>query len=189
VDVTNTGTVAGKEVIQVYVHDHQSRLIRPPKELKGFAKIELQPGETKTVAIALDFRAFAYYNPAYKQWITEDGEFDILIGSSSADIHCTETVTLESSLTLPSVLDDESTVRDWLEDPKGKVVFGPTYEKMKQRMRGTFGDGASDQAIGMDMTGFMLEMPVLSLLQFQQKSWDRPVHEIVADLLRQVHDQ
>ena len=55
VDVTNTGKVTGKEVVQVYVHDHKSALVRPPKELKGFAKVELQPGETKTVTLALDF--------------------------------------------------------------------------------------------------------------------------------------
>ena len=83
VDVTNTGKMAGKEVVQVYVHDHKSSLVRPPKELKGFVKVELQPGETKTVSLALDFRAFAYYHPGYKQWITEDGQFDILIGASS----------------------------------------------------------------------------------------------------------
>jgi len=187
VDVTNTGTVAGKEVVQVYIHDQKSGLIRPPKELKGFAKIELQPGETKTVTIALDFRSFAYYNPAYKGWITEDGDFDILIGASSADIRFTETVTLESSLSLPSILNIESTTREWLEDPKGKVIFGPTYEKMRERMKSTFGDGESDQDIGMDMTGFMVEMPLLSLLQFQESAWDRPAHEIVEDLLRQVH--
>ncbi len=89
VDVTNTGKMAGKEIVQVYVHDQKSGLVRPPKELKGFAKVELQPGETSTVSIELDFRAFAYYHPEYKQWITEDGEFDILIGASSADIRCT----------------------------------------------------------------------------------------------------
>ncbi|MEJ2353658.1 MAG: fibronectin type III-like domain-contianing protein, partial [Anaerolineales bacterium] len=60
---------------------HESRLVRPPKELKGFAKVELEPGETKTVSVPLDFRAFAYYDPAYRQWITEDGEYDILIGA------------------------------------------------------------------------------------------------------------
>jgi beta-glucosidase len=86
VDVTNTGKLAGKETVQVYVHDQKSDLIRPVKELKGFAKVELQPGETKTVSIHLDFRAFAYYHPEHKQWITEDGDFDILIGASSADI-------------------------------------------------------------------------------------------------------
>jgi len=78
VDVTNTGPVAGKETVQVYVHDQKSRLVRPPKELKGFAKVELQPGETKTVTTQLDLRAFAYYHPAYKQWITESGEFEYL---------------------------------------------------------------------------------------------------------------
>jgi beta-glucosidase len=188
VDVTNTGNVAGKEVVQVYVHDQKSRLIRPPKELKGFVKIELQPGETRTVTIPLDFRSFAYYNPAYKQWITEDGDFDILIGSSSADIRFSETVTLESSLNLPSLLDHESTIREWLDDPKGNVAFGPTYEKMRQEMK-TLGTSDEDSdGVGMDMTGFMMEMPPLSILQFQQRSWDRPAHEIVEDLLRQVHN-
>ena len=94
VDVTNTGKLTGKEIVQVYVHDKKSKLIRPVKELKGFAKVDLQPGETKTVGISLDFRSFAYYDPAHKQWITEDGEFDILIGSSSADVRFSETVTL-----------------------------------------------------------------------------------------------
>jgi beta-glucosidase len=82
VDVTNTGKLAGKEIVQVYVHDRKSRLVRPPKELKGFVKVELRPGETKTVSVDLDFRAFAYYHPGYKQWVAEDGEFDILIGAA-----------------------------------------------------------------------------------------------------------
>lgn len=121
VDVTNTGKVAGKEVVQVYVHDHESGLVRPPKELKGFAKVELQPGETKTVILTLDFRAFAYYHPAYQQWITEDGEFDILVGASSADIRCALTVMLQSTLELPCILNRESTLRDWMEDPEVDV--------------------------------------------------------------------
>jgi beta-glucosidase len=192
VDVTNTGQVAGKEVVQVYVHDSKSRLMRPFKELKGFAKVELQPGETKTVNIALDFRSFAYYDPAYKQWVTEAGDFDILIGSSSADIRFTETVTLESSLALPSLLNEESTIREWLADPKGKVVFAPTYQQMRQKMNATFGtaDEGSEEGdgeIGMDMNGFLLEMPVLSILQFQEKAWPKPPHEIINDLLQQVH--
>ncbi|HEX7599880.1 MAG TPA: glycoside hydrolase family 3 C-terminal domain-containing protein, partial [Polyangia bacterium] len=98
VDVTNTGKVAGKEAVQIYVHDQKSGLVRPHKELKGFAKVELQPGETKTVSIRLDFRAFAYYHPAYRQWITEDGDFDILIGASAADLRASLAVTLQSTL-------------------------------------------------------------------------------------------
>jgi len=188
VDVTNTGKMAGKEVVQVYVHDHKSKLIRPLKELKGFAKIELGPGETKAVTIALDFRSFACYDPAYKQWVTEDGDFDILIGSSSADIRFSETVTLTSSLTLPCLLDKESTIREWLADPKGKEVFTPTYNSMRQKMNSTFGsDAEGTDEIGMNMDGFLLEMPVLSILQFQEKDWPKPAHEIVNELLQQVH--
>ena len=118
VDVTNTGKVAGKEIVQIYVHDHKATLVRPVKELKGFAKVELQPGETRTVTIALDFRAFAFYHPSYKQWIVEDGEFDILIGASAADIRGRQTVTLQSTAQLPSLLSRESTIRDWLEDAR-----------------------------------------------------------------------
>ena len=67
VDITNSGKLTGKEIVQVYVHDQRSGLIRPEKELKGFAKVELQPGETKSVSIQFDFRSFAYYHPKYKQ--------------------------------------------------------------------------------------------------------------------------
>ena len=127
VDVTNTGKLAGKEIVQLYVHDQKSGLIRPEKELKGFAKVELQPGETQSVSIQLDFRSFAYYHPRYKQWITEDGEFDLLIGASAADIRCRLSVTLKSTLNLPCILDKESTIREWMDDPRGKVIFGSYY--------------------------------------------------------------
>ena len=151
VNVTNTGTVAGKEVVQVYAHDRKSDLVRPTKELKGFAKIELQPGETRTVTIPLDFRAFAYYHPGYRQWVTEDGEFDILIGASSVDIRCTETVSLQSSLKLPSLLNNLSTIRDWLEDPKGKVVAEPVIGEVMPQMMKLFGAGENEApASGME---------------------------------------
>ena len=115
-DVTNTGAVAGKEIVQVYVHDHASVLARPFKELKGFAKVALEPGETKTVSIPLNARAFAFYHPGHSQWMTEDGEFDILVGASSADIRLQAAVTLQSTSALPSLLNRESTVRDWMND-------------------------------------------------------------------------
>jgi beta-glucosidase len=184
--VTNTGKVAGKEVVQVYVHDKMSALARPPKELKAFAKVELQPGETRTVTLALDFRAFAYYHPAYRQWITEDGEFDILIGASSADIRCTRTVTLQSTLELPSLLNRESTLGDWMEDPRGKRVFGPLFQQMTARMQAAFG-GGEGEAIGMDTMGFLMQMPLLGMLHFQEGALPAPPEEMVDGLLAQVH--
>lgn len=186
VDVTNTGQVAGKEIVQVYVHDRKSGLVRPPKELKAFAKVALKPGETKTVSLHLDFRAFAYYHPAYRQWITEDGEFDLLIGASSADIRCTQTVTLQSTLELPSLLDRESTLRDWLEDPRGQHVFGPLFQQMKPQMLATFG-GEGSEDIGMEVSDFLMDMPLLNVFEFQENTLPASPEEMVAELLAQVH--
>lgn len=191
VDVTNTGQVAGKEIVQVYVHDRQAGLVRPVKELKGFAKVELQPGETKTVSIPLDFRAFAYYHPDYRRWITEDGEFDILIAASAADIRCALTVTLVSTLDLPCILDKESTVREWLADRRGQTVFGPLYAQMEADVRALFGGGderyGNESAIGMDIMEMFNDMPLVSVLMFQQQALAGHPEEIVAELIQAVH--
>jgi len=187
VDVTNTGSVIGKEIVQVYVHDRQSALVRPPKELKGFAKIELQPGQTKTVTIPLDFRAFAFYHPGHGQWITEDGEFDILIGASSADIRCTQTVTLHSTQKLPSLLNPASTIREWLDDPRGRVVFAAVFQQMMDGMNQVMGgDSDAHEMIGMDMMGMVLDMPLLSVLYFQDAALPATPEDIVNGLLYQV---
>ncbi len=183
VDVTNTGKAVGKEVVQVYVHDHKSGLVRPPKELKGFSKIELQPGETRTVSLALDFRAFAYYHPAFHQWITENGEFDILIGASSADIRCIQTVTLESSQELPSLLNRESTVRAWIEDPRGKDVIAPLLQQMETQIQVNFGGGEADR---MEALGFMMEIPLLNALHFQESALPISPEDLVDGLLAQI---
>jgi beta-glucosidase len=160
--------------------------VRPPKELKGFAKVELQPGESKTVTISLDFRAFAYYHPAYRQWITEDGEFDILIGASSTDIRHTMTVTLHSTLELPSILNRQSTLREWVEDPRGMSVLAPFYEQMNDQMRANFG-GDDREQIGMDPMGFLMDTPLTGLLYFLGSTMPTSPEEVVDELLAQVY--
>jgi len=192
-DVTNTGKLAGKETVQVYVHDSKSGMIRPEKELKGFAKVELKPDETKSVSIQLDFRSFAYYHPKYKQWITEDGDFDVLIGASSADIRANLKVTLESTLNLPCVLDKESTMREWLADPRGNAVFGPLYSKFETAAHKDFGSEgedryASEGSMGMDIMEMFNDMPLVSGLLFQKDAWDKHPEDIVEKLLEQVHN-
>jgi len=84
--VRNTGRRPGDEVAQVYVGDAHSRVPRPVKELKGFARVALKPGEKKAVSILLDRRAFAYYDTTGKQWTVEPGDFTIAVGSSSEKI-------------------------------------------------------------------------------------------------------
>jgi beta-glucosidase len=84
--VKNTGTRAGKEVVQLYVADKEASLPRPPKELKDFVKVSLTPGEAVTVTFKLDARAFSFYDAHAGAWVVEPGEFEVLAGSSSRDI-------------------------------------------------------------------------------------------------------
>lgn len=85
-DITNTGDVFGAEVAQLYLCDPVSTVPKPVKELKKFAKVELNPGETKNVTLTLTERDLSYYNVALHRWVAEDGKYHVLIGSSSWDI-------------------------------------------------------------------------------------------------------
>jgi beta-glucosidase len=86
VDVTNTGARAGAEVVQLYVRDVEASLRRPEKELKGFAKVVIEPGRTERVRFTLDDRAFSFWDTQSGGWRVEPGEFELLVGASSADI-------------------------------------------------------------------------------------------------------
>ncbi|MGA9554632.1 MAG: glycoside hydrolase family 3 C-terminal domain-containing protein [Candidatus Sulfotelmatobacter sp.] len=84
--VRNSGSRAGAEVVELYVHDGHSSVDRPVEELKGFQRVELTPGESRDVHFTLDRNALAFYSTAKKDWVTEPGQFDVLVGSSSRDI-------------------------------------------------------------------------------------------------------
>jgi beta-glucosidase len=84
--VTNTGTRAGAEVVELYVHDGHSKIDRPMHELKGFRRVELNPGQTRTVLFTLDRAAFSYWSPETKAWMADPGTFEIEVGASSRDI-------------------------------------------------------------------------------------------------------
>ncbi|MFZ0745385.1 MAG: glycoside hydrolase family 3 C-terminal domain-containing protein [Terracidiphilus sp.] len=93
--IRNTGQRAGAEVVELYVHDGHSKIDRPARELKGFQRVELQPGKTKTVEFRLDRSAFEYWNPETKQWTLDPGTFEVQIGASSRDIRLRAPVKLE----------------------------------------------------------------------------------------------
>jgi beta-glucosidase len=82
----NNGGRAGAEVVELYIHDGHASVDRPVQELKGFQRISLAPGETATVHFTLDSRDTAFYSTAKKSWVTEPGQFDVLVGASSRDI-------------------------------------------------------------------------------------------------------
>ena len=86
VDVSNTGSRSGAEVVQLYVSDLKASVPRPVKELKAFRKVMLQPGETQTVTLTIDRQALSFYDDQASRWTAEPGDFDLLVGTSSADI-------------------------------------------------------------------------------------------------------
>jgi beta-glucosidase len=99
-NVTNTGTRAGDAVAQLYLTPEHPSVPWPPKELKGFSRVTLQPGQTKTVRIPLDSRSFAYYDAKDNEWRVEKGAYDVMVGSSSAQIKLRGTITLRQDQTM-----------------------------------------------------------------------------------------
>ncbi|WP_041623764.1 glycoside hydrolase family 3 C-terminal domain-containing protein [Spirochaeta thermophila] len=122
VSVKNVGKRAGKEVVQLYVRDVESSVVRPEKELKGFEKVFLEPGEEKTVRFTLDRRAFAYYEPEVQDWVVEEGEFEILVGASSRDIRLSERVTLRSNDRVPFEVGRNTLLGDLLAHPATRSI-------------------------------------------------------------------
>lgn len=129
VKVKNTGVRAGQEIIQLYVRDTVSTVIRPDKELKGFDKVQLEPGEEKTVRFVLDKRSFAYYNVEMKDWHVETGQFEILMGKSSQDVLLQDTVHVTSTMTLKRHYTRNSTLGDLLEDPVAKSYLSQLLKR------------------------------------------------------------
>ena len=95
IPVTNTGKRAGKEVVQLYISDKEASVMRPEKELKGFAKVELEPGQTKEVSFVIDAEALSFFDDKKHEWVAEQGEFEALVGAASDDIKSSVTFTLK----------------------------------------------------------------------------------------------
>lgn len=128
VKVTNSGEVAGKEVVQLYVRDVEAGVFRPKKELKGFDKVALEPGETKTVTFEIGRRAFAFYDVDIADWVVEAGEFEILIGASAHDIRLNASVEVTSPT--PQATRQPSFYDDF---PKGTAVPQYQFERLLGR--------------------------------------------------------
>lgn len=124
VDVKNTGTMAGKEVVQLYVSPEGGEIIRPVKELRAFEKVELIPGETKTVTFQLEKRAFAYWNTKIHDWHVDSGKYKVMIGKSVRDIMETKKVELKSTVQIPAVYTMNSTLGEIMQNPRAMSIMG-----------------------------------------------------------------
>ena len=98
--VTNTGSVAGTEIVQLYVAKKNSELFRPARELKGFARVTLAPGETQRITLTLDDKAFRFWNVKANRWEIEGGEYELLVGASVEDIRLCEKITVHGTATV-----------------------------------------------------------------------------------------
>lgn len=183
VRVTNTGDRAGKEIVQLYVSDVESTVIRPVRELKGFAKVALEPGEPKVVSFTLNKRSFAYYNVDMKDWHVETGEFEIQVGSSSRDIHVHTRVNVESTATFLPTYTRNSTLGDIQRDPAHKQLLDQALQQF-QEASGFGGDDAGDHADMMD--AMMKYMPLRALVAF---SGGAMTEEAMNELLEQLNNK
>ena len=98
--VTNTGSVAGTEIVQLYIAKKNSELFRPAKELKGFARVTLAPGEKQRITIMLDDKAFRFWNVKANRWEIEGGEYELLVGASVEDIRLCEKISVHGTVTV-----------------------------------------------------------------------------------------
>ena len=130
--VSNTGTLAGKEIVQLYVRQVEPTAFRPVKELKGFTKVELQPGESSEVSIELDQRAFSYYDTELEDWHTESGEFEVLVAASAGDIRLKATVEVISSIPYAPAA-ERSKLAAYYDFPKGVSVSQEDFEALLGR--------------------------------------------------------
>jgi len=131
--VQNTGSRAGREVVQLYVRERASRVDRPNQELRGFATISLQPGERGQVSIPLDIRDFAVYDPRASGWVTSGGTFDLLLGASSRDVRLETSVEVAASGPRAR-LTELSSLRSWMENEKGLALLQPYLDAARKAM-------------------------------------------------------
>lgn len=186
VTVKNTGDRAGKAVIQLYVGDKESSVFRPVRELKGFEKISLQPGEAKDVSFTLDKRAFAYWNTELHDWTVEPGDFTIEIGRSSRDIALDASVTVNSAVKINRHYDMNSIFMDILADPHAAAVFKPVLDGMRAAFipADTEQTDAAKEAITEEMGLAMFNyMPLRSILSFAGEKADPSLLEQLLNTL------
>ena len=140
VKVKNTGSVEGKEVLQLYVSDKTGVEIRPEKELKGFDKVSLLPGEEKTVTFKLDRRSFAYWNTDIKDWYAPSGRYVISVGASSRDIRLTAEVDVTSTSKKAFTITPQTTIGDMLRNREMAALIKPEFEKACEAVIGNVSD-------------------------------------------------
>lgn len=183
VNVKNAGSIAGKEIVQLYIKDVESSMIRPEKELKGFEKVELQPGEEKTVSFTLNNRSFAYYNVELKDWHVETGEFEILVGKSSREIVLQDNIFVQSTTIIKKTVHRNTLLGDIFADRMLAPIAKELKEKaLKDSPFASMAEGDSDASEMMD--AMLNYMPLRALVNFSAGAFTEEMLSEIIELLK-----
>ena len=163
VDVKNAGAMAGKEVVQLYVADDTGTPGRPPKELKGFAKVALAPGEEKTVKFTLDARSLSYYNEALGDWYAAPGRYRILLGHSSRNMPAILELQFKTDRRLPFPIHLNTVLGELLRDERTAPLVREITDRFTAGQSG--GSAAGQEAITPEMAMQMMENSPLRALR------------------------
>lgn len=179
-DVTNIGRMPGREAVQIYVAPVSGKAVRPVRELRGFEKVSLRAGETKTVTFQLGKRAFAYYSTSIGGWYVESGDYNIEAAASSRDIRFAKKVTVESTAVIRKVFSENSTYSDFMNDPELMKIIKPVLDsashvhEKKPEQKG--------EAVSKEMEDkTFASTPLRSVFGFGEGDFD---HEKMASILR-----
>lgn len=181
VDVTNSGSMAGKEIVQFYVSDLTGVIARPEKELKGFEKVFLRPGETKQVSVVLDGRAFSWYDSEHGRWYAANGNYVIHAGSSSRDIRLSKKIQMTGAGERVPRIDKDLMIGDMK-----RCVLTSQYlrenEKLNRFIREFTGEREGENGENSEMLDRMVEyMPLRSLRSFSQMK-NEDLEEVVGEI-------
>ncbi len=168
VDITNTGKVFGKEVVQLYVKNFDNEFVmRPVKELRGYDKVALEPGETKTVTFKLGKRAFAYYDTGIGDWFVESGEYEILIAASSRDIRLSAPVKVTGLVARPFNPTVDTMIGDFNRHAALKAKMAEIIDEYYSLFDSEDSDGSAKEALSEEMMELQYYYsPIRSLVPF-----------------------
>ena len=193
VDVENTGERVGKEVVQLYVSPKSNTIVRPAKELKGFEKIELQPGEKRTMTFTLNKRSFAYWNTEINDWYAESGAYEVQIGKTAKETLLSEGVEVRSSVEIPVVYHLNSRMGDIMKNAHTRAI-------LENALAGFYvpvADNASENqathensAISSEMIAAMMaDMPLRQLASFMPGVTRGKLNELVSQLNEKIYQE
>lgn len=178
-DITNIGVREGKEVVQMYISDRNGTPVRPEKELKGFAKVSLRSGETKTVSFEICPRDLAYYEEEIHDWYAPAGTYRVMIGHASDDIVLEADFEYQTDGLLPLYVDGTTTVGDLLEDPRTAQAAQQIFlQNPSQTQASENVESEADQEL---LRAVLEGLPLKSLVSLGVMDWEQ--REAVEEML------